>query len=104
MTLACATKRIVKATPGRPRVITLRHTGSGAVKHVEYLGILGRKAQALIHWPIAGSYVVDLETGKLFGSAQDRIEQLRAWQVIDQDQAFLKSELDLARAKSEEED
>lgn len=69
-------------------LVPLKHAG-GAVKHVELVGFsaVGRK-RALIHWPTAGQYEIDLNDGRIVGAPptltaawtveRDVLEQLRA--------------------------
>lgn len=90
--------RLKKAEPHRPRMITIRHSGSGAEKTVEYLGMMGVPLRAQIHWPIAGSYLIAPRTGTIVGERKNA-ERLRPWRVVPEDHAFLRQEYYLARAR-----
>jgi|HubBroStandDraft_2_1064218.scaffolds.fasta_scaffold343282_2 hypothetical protein len=90
--------RLKKAHPKPLRRITLIHQQSRAEKSVEYLGMSGEPLRALIHWPIAGQYLIAPRSGTILGSAKES-ETLRHWKVSAKDHAFLKQEYRLARAR-----
>ncbi len=87
--------RLKKAHPKPLRRLTLRNERSGAEKVVEYLGMSGEPLRAIIHWPIAGQYLVSPRSGALLGTA----EALRDWKLDAADHAFVKQERRLARAR-----
>lgn len=90
---------LAKAAPGRLRRLTLTHSGSGATKEVEYLGMTGIPLRAQIWWPGAGDYLVSPRTGTLLGERANA--HLRsAWKLSESDRRFLISEWHLARARS----
>ena len=68
-----------RATLPRPAagkaLLTLVHAG-GTRRAVTYLGVSGSPLQAQVAWPLAGSYAVNLKTGRLIGS-----EKTRAWKL-----------------------
>jgi hypothetical protein len=84
-----------KVKPKPLRRLTLVHAQSQAKKVVEYLGMSGEPLRAIIHWPIAGQYLIAPRSGTILGSA----EALRHWKVTAQDHVFLKQEYRLARAR-----
>lgn len=92
--------RLRKAHPHRPRMITLRHSLSGAEKIVEYLGMRGEPLRAQIHWPIAGTYLIAPRSGTILGPRKTA-ERLRPWKVTPADHAFLKEEWRQARARAQ---
>ncbi len=92
--------KLKKALPNQPRLITLRHSLSGAEKIVEYLGMMGEPLRAQIHWPIAGDYLVAPRSGTILGTGKAS-ERLRLWQVVPEDHEFLKREWRLARARAQ---
>jgi hypothetical protein len=84
----------------RLRTLTIRHTGSGAEKVVEYLGMSGIPLRAIIHWPIAGEYLVSPKTGTIIGDRKSA-ERLRPWRLAEPDLAFLREEYRRARANAQ---
>lgn len=83
-----------QAKPKPIRRLTLVHAQSRAEKVVEYLGMSGEPLRAIIHWPIAGQYLVSPRSGTILGSA----EALRDWRLDAAGHAFVKQERRIARA------
>lgn len=92
-----------KVNPLRLRKLTVRHTGSGAMKAVTYLGIghddededrrdrFPSRLRAIVHWPLAGDYEIDLDTGLVLGlETQNRLGQ--GWKLVDADLDFVKEQ------------
>lgn len=90
-----------KANPLRLRKLTVRHTGSGAMKAVTYLGIghddedesprFTSRLHAIVHWPLAGDYEIDPNTGVVLGlETQNRLGQ--GWKLVDADLDFVKEQ------------
>ena len=90
--------RLKKAPPKPLRRLTLRHVLSGADKTVEYLGMAGEPLRAMVHWPIAGEYLIAPRSGTLLGPVKNA-KALRLWKISPADHAFLKQEYRLARAR-----
>jgi hypothetical protein len=78
----------------------IRHQGSGAEKTVEYLGMAGVPLRAMIHWPIAGTYLVSPKTGTIIGDRKSA-EKLRPWKLSEKDLVFLREEYRLKRAEAQ---
>ncbi len=98
-----------KSNPSRLRKLTVRHTGSGVMKSVTYLGI-GRdddeqgsacspsRLHAIVHWPLAGDYEIDPTTGMVLGlTRQNELDQ--GWKLEYADLCFVQEQrhLEIAR-------
>lgn len=90
---------VTKVVPSRQRQLTVRHTGSRAIKYVTYLGMGygdtpgGRSSRlvARIHWPLAGDYEVECTEGFVLGlPAQHKLGQ--GWKLEYEDLCFVQAE------------
>lgn len=106
---------VTKADPSRLRQLTLRHTGSRAVKTVTFLGIgYGYQREgspsrlvARVHWGLAGDYEIECTEGFVMGLAvQSHLGQ--GWKLESSDLLFVQQQRQLEierRARiAEEED
>lgn len=87
----------LKVTP-RVRLLTMRHETSGALRQVEYLGLLGVPLRVLVHWPLAGEYTVSPVTGRLLADPPHS-RQRRPWRLVDADRVFITLERQLEQAR-----
>ena len=101
---------VTKVAPSRLRKLTVRHTGSGAMKAVTYLGIgtdddtrerSPSRLHAIVHWPLAGDYEIDPTTGKVLGlKRQNELDQ--GWKLEYADLCFVQEQrhIEIERRKS----
>lgn len=102
-----------KSNPSRLRKLTVRHSGSGIMKSVTYLGMgrdddedeeEGRRSpgrlHAVVNWPLSGDYEIDPDTGALLGLRRQN-ELGQGWKLVDEDHAFVKEQrqLEIERRK-----
>lgn len=93
-----------KSDPSRLRKLTVRHSGSGIMKSVTYLGMghddeddeeparhSPSRLHAVVHWRLAGDYEIDPGSGAVLGlGRQNQLGQ--SWQLVDEDHAFVKEQ------------